>query len=123
MLRPIPEVILLFEWTYLEVVGCGPAFGPISEGEILDWVILGVLGLDSDPSQPNAEVWAYRRGYFNGRQWTYQVMGLEVVGLHLDLFQRLRYWIGSFWEFWAWIQPNAEVWAYRRGYLNGRPCN
>ena len=49
--------------------GCGPAFGPISEVEILDWVILGVLRLDSDPFQPNAEVRAYHRGYLNGRQW------------------------------------------------------
>ena len=49
--------------------GSGPAFGPISEVEILDWTILGVLGLDSAPLQSNAEVWAYRRGYLNGRQW------------------------------------------------------
>ena len=48
--------------------GCGPAFGPISELELLDWAILGVLDLDSDPFQPNAEVWANHRGYLNGRQ-------------------------------------------------------
>ena len=34
--------------------GCGPACGPFSEVELLDWAILGVLGLDSDPFQPNA---------------------------------------------------------------------
>ena len=43
-------------------------FGPISR----------VLGLDSDPFQPNIE--AYPGGYFNG---------LEVVGLHFGLVQRL----------------------------------
>ena len=52
----------------MDLPGFGPAFGPISEVEILDWAILGVLGLDSDPFQPNAEVWAYRRGYLNRRQ-------------------------------------------------------
>ena len=52
----------------MDLPGFGPAFGPISEVELLDWAILGVLGLDSDPFQPNAEVWAYHRGYLNGRQ-------------------------------------------------------
>ncbi len=47
--------------------GCGPAFGPISEVELLDWAILGVLGLGSDPFQP--------------------------IGLGLGLSQRLFEWI------------------------------
>ncbi len=46
--------------------GYGPAFGPISEVELLNWAILGVLGLDSDPFQSNAAVWAYLRDYLNG---------------------------------------------------------
>ena len=45
--------------------GCGPAFGPISMVEILDWTgpFWEFCAWIQTLFQPNAEVWAFRRGY------------------------------------------------------------